>query len=265
MLSSLNRHQLLRFIMLYVLCLFAFNWFNSVLPHQLTNAPLFDISIDNTFWLFHLSGLPSWLIQQPLLLIGLECLMIALGVLIFIKERRFFTITFLLVYIVLNLLQQTYSGTLTKISVVLPIVLLPFCFSKELFSFVWKLPRYYLAYIMVSAALFKLINGGLLHGNQMTNIIANQHIDLAYFESKHICKSISGFISSNKMFGYISYILIFLVELSFLTLLFTKKFDKLFCILLVFFCVSIYLTMRINTLEILYLIFPLLPLSTKIE
>ncbi|MEZ5008928.1 MAG: hypothetical protein R2753_12320 [Chitinophagales bacterium] len=259
MLNKLSRHQLLQIVIGYTLMLLAFKWYNGVLPFQLANAPLFDVSIDNTFWLFHLTGIPKWIIQQKVLLIVLEVVLVFLGIASIVKSHKYYCIAFLVLYVFLDLLQQTYTGTLTKTSVIFPMVFLPFCFSKALFSFVWKLPRYYLVYLMFSAALFKILNGGLMHANQMVDILANQHLDLHYFENHHISKTVSGWLSNHSTIANISYWIISVLELSFIALLLTTKADKLLAICLVFFCVSIYFTLRINTLEILYLVIPLLP------
>lgn len=257
--NEFTRHRLLKWIIGYFFVLLLFKWYNGVLPYQLANAPLFDVSIDNTFWLFHLTGMPSWIMQQKVLLIFLELLLVALGVILFFKSNPKYVTLFLILYIFLDLLQQSYSGTLTKISVIPVIVMLPFCFSKSLFSFVWQFPRYYLVYLMVSAGLFKIMNGGLWHVDQMTNILINQHLDLLYFDSHHISRYISNVLVQYPILAYVGYVLMSAVECSFLVLVFTRKKDRIMIFLLVLFCFLIYFTLRINTLEILYLIFPLLP------
>ena len=259
MLNKLTRHQLLQLVIGYTLILLVYKWYNGVLPFQLANAPLFDVSIDNTFWLFHLTGIPNWMIQQKMLLIILEVVLVFLGIASFIKSHKYYCIGFLVLYVFLDLLQQTYTGTLTKTSVIFPIVFLPFCFSKELFSFVWRLPRYYLVYLMVSAAVFKILNGGLFHPDQMVNILANQHLDLHYFENQHISKIVSDWFANHSTLAKMGYWIISIMELSFIGLLLTTKADKLMAAFLIFFCVSIYFTLRINTLDILYLAIPLLP------
>jgi len=60
------------YVLAFAAILYIFYGWNGILPHQLAYAPLFDISLDNTFWAFHLTGIPSWLIEQPLILVLLE-------------------------------------------------------------------------------------------------------------------------------------------------------------------------------------------------
>ncbi len=238
--------------------LFAFYWWNGILPHQLAFAPLFDVSLDNTFWLFHLTGIPKFLISKPSLLKLIELACLGFGVFAFIKNKQWVNIAFLFFFVLLSLLSQTYSATLTKTSVLFPIVFLPFCLKKERFNQTWKIPRDYLVFLMVSAGLFKLINGGVFYKFQMENILFNQHLDLFFYNSQHVSNKALSIFEANVSISKLAYIAMFFIECSFVVLLFTRKLDKLFLVVLVLFCVAIYLVMRINTIEMLVLTMPLL-------
>jgi len=145
-------------------------------------------------------------------------------------------LVFMLLFLVLLGVQQSYSCTLTKTGVIFPIVFLPFCLPQQWWATTRNIPRYYLVYLMVSAALFKLFNGGLFHPQQMQNILANQHLDLFFYDSKHISKSIQQFILSIPWLPAILYWLTAIIECSFIALIFTKKWDVFFAIILVLFC-----------------------------
>lgn len=238
--------------------LIGFQFYNGVMLHQLVGMPFFDISLDNTFWFFHLTGIPHILQSSVSVALTLELLMLALMLIGLIKWRRGLAIVLLVVFVVYSLSQQSYSHTLTKMSVIVPILLLPFCFREAMFDDVWKLPRYYLVFIMVSAALFKLLNGGLFNLNQMQAIVTNQHFDIIYFQDEHISLWFRDLVIKAKSLAHLAYVAIFLVELSFVVLLFTKRLDKLLCIMLILFCTIIYISMRINTLDMLLLCLPLL-------
>lgn len=247
-----------RLVLCFFVLLFVFNWWNGILPHQLANAPLFDVSLDNTFWLFHLTGIPNFLIHQPVLLIILEALLIVLAIIAFRINNRIVNISFLLLAIFVSLLTQTYSSTLTKTSVIFPIVFLPFCLNRNWFSTTWKIPRYYLVYLMVSAGIYKLWFGGALHSHQMEHILWNQHIDLLFYNSNHIAGRIKDVLLAQPSLASVLYWITIIVECSFITLIFTNRFDKFFGIVLVLFCLGIYLTFRIYTLDMLVLTLPIL-------
>ena len=61
MFAAISPQALLRIMLASLLMLVLFYWWNGILPHQLTWSPLFDISLDNTFWLYHLTGIPAWM------------------------------------------------------------------------------------------------------------------------------------------------------------------------------------------------------------
>lgn len=228
-----------------------------VLPHQLQGAPLFAVSIDNTFWLFHLSGLAGWLHGTPWAVSGMEWAVLAVAIALFATGKPPLAFIMLLLTVTLSLYMQTWSCTLTKVSAVLPVALFPFCFTGRAFRLAWKLPRYYLAYIMVSAGLFKLINGGLFHPAQLQNILQNQHIDLVLSGSGHFSAKLAHLLSG-RFVSKVAYGAMILLELSFVAAIFTRKADRWLAGALVFFCVSIWAVMRIQTLELLLLIVPLL-------
>jgi hypothetical protein len=261
--QSMNRLHL--YALWFALTLLIFYGWNGVLPHQLAEAPLFDISLDNTFWAFHLSGIPAWLIQKPLLLIVLEVALIGLGVATFFKNKIYLNVGFLSLFLLILGLQQTYSCTLTKTSVIFPIVFLPFCLPKNWWPKSWLIPRYYLVYLMASAGMFKFLNGGIFYPEQMQNILSNQHLDLLFFESQHISGKLSQLLGSMPVVATVIYWLTALVEFSFITLLFTRRLDGFFAIVLVLFVLAIYLVFRIYTLDILVLFLPLFPYLNRNE
>ncbi len=263
--SSITREQLLRMMLILTLLIFAYYWICGILPHQLAYAPIYNISIDNSFWLFHLTGIPDWIISHPGGLIMFEILFIILGAMLAHSGNYGWAIAFLIIGLPLSFLQQTYSCTLTKVSVLFLVLYLPFCFPRKLFPFVWKLPRYYLVYLMVTAGLYKFTNGGIYELDNMQNILLNQHIDLNVYGFNHISHFISEFLLTNKLLRYLAYLIIELIELCFIVLLFTRKFDKYFLWTIILFVIAIYITMRIYSFEILYLIFPLIPIANVDE
>jgi hypothetical protein len=261
MFTPISPQSMLRLMLLFLAMVILFYGRNGILPHQLAGSPLFDISLDNTFWLYHLSGIPAWLNGHAGVLITLEVIFIGLAVLLFRRYHPVTTAAFLLIMVLLSLYMQAYSCTLTKISVILPIVFLPWCFRGELLPYTRRFTRYYLVYLMASAALFKLINGGLFHPGQLQAILWNQHSDLVFYSSGHLSVYISEFLGSGRFISGLGYSLIFAAELAFIVLLFTRKYDVIFIGILVALCAFIYLVMRINTLEMLFLVFPLINIS----
>ncbi|MCP4121041.1 MAG: hypothetical protein GY751_04750 [Bacteroidetes bacterium] len=256
-----DRLTLLRLLLGGIMVMALYYGWSQLLPHQLAGSKLFDISIDNTFWLFHLSGIPARLNEARPVLFMLEGLLLVLGLVLFKTGKPAVNVAFLLLFILLSLYIQTWSCILTKVSVLVPIILFPFCFKGPLFRFTWKFPRYYLVYLMVTAGLYKFTNLGIFYPGQMEHIIFNQHIDLMVSGSNHWSLKIGEFLYANPWLVTAGYWMIILVELCFIALLFTHKLNKTFSLIIVLFCISIWLTMRIYTFEVLFLILPLIQIS----
>jgi len=258
-----DRLTLLRLLLSGIALLTLYYGWNQLLPHQLADSAVFAISIDNTFWLFHLTGIPRWLNETIIAVYVLEGLFVLLGIYLFKTGKPAVNIAFLLLYVLLSLYIQTWSCILTKSSVIIPIILFPFCFSGELFRFTWKFPKYYLVYLMVTAGLYKFINLGIFHPGQMEHIMSNQHLDLFVSGSDHWSLKIGDFMTENQWLGTAGYWTIILAELCFIVLLFTQKLNRAFSLIIVLFCALIWLVMRIYTLELLFLIFPLIQISPE--
>lgn len=252
---SIERQKLLRLLLGGIVLLGIFYAWNGTLPHQLSAMPLFDISIDNTFWLFHYSGLADLLHRYPALVIILEVTALLAALLAFVRIRPVYVTALLFCVIVLSLYQQSYSCTLTKIGVLPAIVLFPFCLKDALYPTAMRFVRFYLVYLMVSAALFKVINGGLWQPGQMENILLLQHADLRLAETGTWHVQLAEWLTRLHLAGP-AYILVFLMEFSFAGLLFTRRYDRLYAVLLLFFCAGIFSVMRINTAELCLLAIP---------
>jgi len=70
-------------------------------------------------------------------------------------------------------------------------------------------------------------------------------------------------MTENKWLGTAGYWTIILAELGFIVLLFTQKLNRSFSLIIVLFCALIWLVMRIYTLELLFLIIPLIQISPE--
>lgn len=257
---TLELQQALRVYLVLWWLMIIYLGINHILPHALANSPLFYISIDNTFWLFHYIGLAEALRSGPWLLWILELFILICSILLFIKHSYRLSILFILIHVLLSLFVQTYSTILTKISVIPVIVFIPFLFKSANFKWAWNFPRYYLIYLMVSAGLFKFIHGGVFHPGQMDAILWNQHSDLLFYGSDHIALGLSNVLSGLSL-NNIPYVLVALLECAFIIGLFTRKLDRFLLLALLLLCAIFYLILRIHVLEMLFLILPLFQIS----
>jgi len=129
-----------------------------------------------------------------------------------------------------------------------PIVFIPQ--DKKTFLFLFEGLRYFFLFFFVSAALWKLAQGGLSSILQMSGVLLYQHKELltsspGYWQSDFLL-----WLIRRPQLSYLLYLSAALLELSFIVGFFTKKYDRLLLAFLVIFLVTDHLIMRITYYEI---------------
>jgi len=129
-----------------------------------------------------------------------------------------------------------------------PIVFIPQ--DKKTFLLLFEGLRYFFLFFFVSAALWKLAQGGLFSISQMSGVLLYQHKELltsspGYWQSNFLL-----WLIQRPQLSYLLYLAATLLELSFVVGFFTKKYDRLLLVLLVVFLVMDHLSMRITYYEI---------------
>ena len=218
------------------------------------DGPVFKITgIDNTYWLFCILRIPQFVIQHAILLDGLLIILFATSV--YTKNKWLFRILFITV-IIHVITFNVYAGVHTKSCVFLPLILLPFCFPKNEELLKDGL-RYYLLFVFVSAAMYKIANGGLFHTHQFVHILENQHTDLAILHPTHFTYIISIWLIKHPVIADCLWYLFTLLEFNFIVGFFTKKQDTILAFILILIIVNTYILMRISLFDFL-LFLPLL-------
>lgn len=215
--------------------------------------------VDNTFWLVLASGIPELIIQNPTLCIVVDVLVVCSAGLSYIrKDKRTSTITFLILFFIQTITVEAYTNSHSKTAVCIFLTLIPFAFNRDIFKRWWELARYFLGFLMVNSAISKLYYGGLSFKGQMENILAQQHADMFTFSPDHTQTRMIKFLLNQPAFANSLYILAFTLQLSFVVVFFTKKWDKMLAVLLLSFVIITYMLMRIYNMDLLIMIFPLL-------
>ena len=239
--------------MLSIFLLYFVYWFyQGHFLFQLNHRVLKTTGIDNTYWLFCILRIP-----QTIILFGIYFdVLLVLGFITgFITHNKWWFRFLFLIVIIHVVTFNIFSGIHSKSCVILPLVLLPYCFPaiKNLLS---DGVRLYLLFIFISAAIYKIANGGLLHENQLVHILENQHLDLSILQPDHFIYKISLWIINHTFIAGILWYLFFATELIFVAGLFTKKYDSCLAVLLVIMIVCTYAVMRISLFDfILFLPF----------
>jgi len=244
-----------------ILLIFFVNWFfQSHFLLQLNDPILKTTGIDNTYWLFCILRIPQFVIKNAF---AFDALMITFFFASFIKKNKW-SFRFLLLIVIINVITfNVYSGIHSKSCVILPMILLPFCFPKQE-DLLKDGVRYYLLFIFISAAFYKIINGGLLYTNQFVHILENQHVDLAILNHGSFTYQLSSWLINHPFTANGLWYLLFASEIVFAIGFFTKKYDKLLAFFLIMLMICTYILMRISLFDFI-LFLPLLLNNTAVN
>jgi glycosyltransferase involved in cell wall biosynthesis len=125
-----------------------------------------------------------------------------------------------------------------------------FLFSNEkTFSLLLEGLRYFFLFIMGSAGVWKFLQGGIFHPDQMSGILLYQHKELLTNSTGYWQTDLIWYLTEHKAISYLLYAAACLLELSFLAGFFTRKYDRYLAIAFLIFLVMDYVIMRIAYFE----------------
>lgn len=242
--------KLLAFTTLIWVTIWIYRLLSSGLLHDISGAIVFDLWLDRSFWLVFLTNVPQTIISQPLLCLLFDGLILALPILFFFIRSRILLVGFLICYILFSFTYEAYGFFHSKTSIAPFLAFIPFLAKKDSFDILFKGIRYYLVFIMVSAGLYKVINGAFFDFNYLSSILPQQHF-LAFAENES--RKFVSFLIKNPSVAASIYIGGTLIELFFIAACFTYKFDKLLLLFLLVFSIISFAVFRIENVLILIL------------
>ncbi|HEY6978123.1 MAG TPA: hypothetical protein VH396_17605 [Chitinophagaceae bacterium] len=122
--------------------------------------------------------------------------------------------------------------------------------DKKTFILLFEGLRYFFLFFFVSAAIWKLAQGGLFNISQMSGVLLYQHKELLTSAPGYWQSNFFLWLIQRQPLSYLLYLSATLLELSFIAGFFTKKYDRLLLALVVIFLVMDHLIMRITYYEI---------------
>ena len=206
-----------------------------LLPHQLLSPTLVNPMADNTYWLFYYLGFPQFILSnQPIgLLFGLLLFTLPILGIIYplsVTFARIFSILFLLFFLTSN----AFHGH-GWVAILLGSLL--FCVKKQRnFILVFNSIRYYVAFVFVSAALWKILRGGMFIDGAMIEILKLQHLNYLIEDPASIYSSFIVFLIGSPNSSQAIFFFATLIQLAFIVAFTTKKYDLfLFALFFLFF------------------------------
>ncbi|HMW13122.1 MAG TPA: hypothetical protein PKK18_10835 [Chitinophagales bacterium] len=240
----------------YYILLLLFRWHSSAFLTNIFAQPLQSPGADNAFWLSHIIGFPQYIIQHywASLLLDISLVVFAIACFFMATKKPVVCIVFIIIYITHRITLESYACSHTKSMAAIFMAFLPFCCSKERnFYLTFEFSRYFLLYIMVASAFFKVYNGMALQPNLFATTLINQHIDVAINQPTNFSYQIASILIKYPIIAGISYTALVIVQAFFIIGFFTKKIDNILFILLLCFTISTYLLMRIYNFDIIIL------------
>jgi hypothetical protein len=242
--------ELLALTTLIWIAIWLYRLFSGSLLHDISKAAVFDLWLDRSFWIMFLSNIPQTIISHTLLCLLFDGLVLVLPILFLFFRKRILLIGFLISYLLFSFTYEAYGFFHSKTSIAPLLAFIPFLAKKDSFDLLFKGVRYYLVFIMVSAGLYKIINGAFFDFTYISSILPQQHL-LAFAENEST-RFISFLIQHPSIAAGI-YIGGTIIELFFITACFTYKFDRLLLLFLVGFSIISYAVFRIENVLILIL------------
>ena len=256
--SPVSAERAARLTFSILLLLLAYRWYAGRFTFELAGAPIMNPELDNTFWAILATGIPAWIVSIEALCIVLDIMVVAMALWAYTQpfDRRPL-ISFLILFLMQTLINEAYTSQHSKTVVCIYIALLPFLFNGGIWLRLWEFARYYLGFIMVSSAFFKLMNGGLLQPDHFTYTLVYQHADILTMQAPEWQSALISWLIQHPALNHILFWILFVVQLSFAVVFFSKRFDRLLVIVLLAFCCMSYILMRIYNFDLIILAAPL--------
>lgn len=209
--------------------------------------------------LFAKSGIINLLTVNFIVAALFDSLLFFLPVVYMLSRKRVFVWLFATAMLIYFLLFNSVTGHHYHGLVGLLVITIPFFTKNEnRFKLLWQGARYYLLYIFVSAALWKIFRGSAFYTEQMVNILKAQQLDLLLQQLDSIRASIARYLITHSQVAHGVLLANLVLQLSFAVGFFTKRFDDVLLILCILFVVANYFVMSIVSAELLILCVTLL-------
>jgi len=224
----------------------------------------FNYNRDLTELFLIATGLPRWMIVHPasFAIADVAAFLLPLPLLVYVGRKGRFSaiagVVFLLTVVLYLLLADIFWQVHYEPFVLF--LLLPLAWTTNRparFYALLTACRYYVLYIFVSAAVWKLARGAVFNSQEMSRILLLHHTDLLTGPCTSLTCRTYGWLIGHPAMSQALYIGSALLEGSFLTGFFTRRWDRWLIALAVVFVIADLFLMRIPYWTILLGVFPL--------
>ncbi|MGB1248167.1 MAG: hypothetical protein ACPG4Z_04730 [Chitinophagales bacterium] len=239
-------------------------FFCNDLLHQYQNTPFHFSGIDNTFWFFHLLQLPQFITVNFWAAISFEIVICIIALFcIQFSQKKLFSVLFFLLYLLYYIAFDSSQAKHNHLNIGLLLMSFVFCFKKDKnIQLLWEGLRYYLLFIFVSAAFWKISRAAIFEIEHMSSILTNQHIYILLQKPQSFYAQFLSFLIENVWLSQSLFVIATILELILIVGFFIKKYDKALFFIICLFLVSNYFLMSINYIELSIMLLTFIPLSS---
>ena len=245
----------------FALLVFGFKFTSGILLHQTAGPPLYWLGTDTSFWLWFATGIPQALIQSFSwsLLVDLLLLGSAMAAIVMPRFRLFPILFTLSLFCYYSIAYAYFINRGHMLSGFFLFSFLPWFKSERRFELYFSFLRYFLLYILASAACWKLYNGVVFRfDNQMSYIIKMQLAEYVVHHPGTGRLGIVNFITAHPAFGNLLLKGGFLLQFSCLIGFFTRRFDRILVFIVLAFFIGDLVVMNLPFYEMYILVLTLL-------
>ena len=243
-----------------------FRLYSGTMLHQLHSPILISPEADNTYWLFHMTGIPQLLVSNYWIALLFDILFFLFASLSLIySESRIFPVLFWIFLVCYCISFNSFLGQHLHTLAGLFFIVIPFMMNKKHFLFLWEGVRYYALFIYASSALWKICRGDLWVTEHFSNILRDQSINILSASPGDFRIGIISFFLSHSLFAYSFFLVGLFFQLSFLAGFFTKRFDKILIAFGILFHTAVYLLMDILYIELFVIYLSMIPFVAKVN
>ncbi|MCY7408923.1 MAG: hypothetical protein LH473_01495, partial [Chitinophagales bacterium] len=175
--TSVERKLISKIFYGFMLFVIAVEYLSNHLIHQLNEPVLINPAADNTYWLLHLLMIPQLIASSNDVALAFEIIWVALILCCLVFERQvifnwLFTIFFLVFIVTKNSFVAHQEHGINAAFLMSFIFLVR---NETRFSFLFRAFRYYVLFIFVSAACWKILRWNFTNPFQLSEILKSQH------------------------------------------------------------------------------------------
>jgi len=250
----------------YSLALFSLglNFFFNILVSQIGSNPLLNQDVDPVYLMFMLSGIPrfisGWVAPYFDALMILSCIAAIIW-----PDKRVFPLLFLVLYfinfVVSNMLSGHHYGNIGVLIISFSFIF----FTQSRFITAFSLCRFFLCFMMFSAACWKIFRGNLWHIDQANTMLITTYLERLATGSPSMGIEVVKWLIHNKTPAHAIWVFLILIEGIFVLGFFSFRWDKLLLVAYLLFFAGGWIIFKIYNFENLLFLLTLTPVLRLIS